>query len=287
MEVDLLAKPPYAGLFPGELENKKQLLASRYFSNKKFHDQPKAVLLGGQPASGKTRLIAHLNSNTPTDFIIINGDTYRELHPRYEQIQAYYGQDAPNKTQPFSNSLVEFMKEECLRRKLSFIIEGTMRTFGVIESTAKQAHEHGFQVEAHVLAVHSDDSYLGIFQRYEGEMAFYGHGRFSPLHTHDEAYHSIPDNLQKANEQQLFDRICVYRRDKTDALQPTQVATKGEEVDFSALFSQTRQPLLSATEYSQKWDVIHQQALQRQEVAPNYLKLIADFCTKYSETKFI
>ncbi len=60
-------------------------------------------------------------------------------------------------TQEFSNTLVEFMKAECLRRKLSFIIEGTMRMYNVIESTAKQARDNGLSSTGSL--VHKGDEY--------------------------------------------------------------------------------------------------------------------------------
>lgn len=265
-----------------EIERVKRLLSQDLKIKRKAEGQPKATLLGGQPASGKTKLIRHLKANSRTDFVVINGDEYREYHPSYKQIQAYYGLEAPNKTQEFSNTLVEFMKQECLRRKLNFIIEGTMRTYNVIESTAKEARSHGFKVEAHVMAIHSDDSYLGIFQRYEGEMGAYGYGRFSPLPTHDEAYRQIPENLQMASEQQLFDQITVYCRDETDLVKPAHSSEMGEVVDYIKLFDQIRQPQLSPALYSLKWRTLHQQALQRGETNPDHLRCITDFCTQYA-----
>ena len=273
---------PLDVVVPHELERVKRLLSQDLKIKRKAEGQPKAILLGGQPASGKTKLIRYLKANSRTDFVVINGDEYREYHPSYKQIQAYYGLEAPNKTQEFSNTLVEFIKQECLRRKLNFIIEGTMRTYNVIESTAKEACNHGFKAEAHVLAIHSDDSYLGIFQRYEGEIGFYGYGRFSPLSSHNEAYQQIPVNLQKASEQQLFDQITVYCRDETDTVKPAHSSEKGEMVNFTALFDQIRQPQLSSALYSQKWQTLHQQALQRGENNPDYLRYITDFCTQYA-----
>lgn len=279
--MDLLRDRPSSVFLPDELERAKGDLLEHLPTNPVITGKPKAILLGGQPASGKNRLTQHINRIESVNFVVINGDEYRSLHPRFEEIQVDYGQDAPKITQPFSNALVEFMKAECLQRKLSFIIEGTMRTYNVIESTAREARSHGFKVEAHVMAIHSADSYLGIFQRYEGEMSRYMYGRFSPLLTHDEAYQNIPANLQKASEQHLFDQITVYCRDETDSVKLAHSSEMGENVDFVTLFNRIRQPQLSPEQYSPKWKTLHQQALKRGEINPNYLRYITDFCTQY------
>ena len=188
----------YSTYSPADLARAKQFLTEDLLRNatRSVNRNPVAMLIGGQPASGKTRLIETVKALVADDAVVINGDNYRNLHPCYDEIQQEYGPDAPHHTQPFSNALVEFMKAECLQQKLNFIIEGTMRTHRVIKNTAVEARKHGFRVEAHVLAIAEEDSYLGIFQRYEGEMSLYGVGRFSPLETHDEAYRQIPVNLQ-------------------------------------------------------------------------------------------
>ncbi len=281
--MNLPGNQPVTVALSHELERVKPLLLRELSTKRKADGQPIAMQLGGQPASGKGKLIRYLSTGPDTDFVIINGDEYREYHPRYKEIQAYYGLDAPEKTQPFSNELVEFMKAECLQRKLSFIIEGTMRNYkNVIEKTAKQARDSGFRVEAHVMGIHEADSYLGIPQRYEDEIALCGFGRFSDKKTHDEAYQNIPANLQKASEQQLFDQITVYCRDETDSVKLAHSSEMGEDVDFLTLFNRIRQPQLSPEQYSQKWQMLHQQALKRGEINPTYLRYITDFCTQYS-----
>gem|GEM_PF-6450416 len=74
----------------------------------------------------------------PTKFIVINSDEYRQFHPRAQKIGETYGQDALKYTQAFSNALVEQLKSEYLQLSCNFIIEGTMRSFDVIQKTAQQ-----------------------------------------------------------------------------------------------------------------------------------------------------
>ncbi len=266
-----------------ELDEARSLLTKISLKNATSSQNPTATLLGGQPAAGKTRLIRYLLAQGKNQ-VVINGDEYRQYHPRFQHIQAEYGQNAPHHTQPFSNALVEFMKEECLQRRLNFIIEGTMRTYRVIESTAKQASQQGFQTEAYVLAVHSDDSYLGIFQRYEGEMSLYGSGRFSPIATHDEAYRQIPVNVQQACQEQIFRKIAICCRSQNELVQVVyNVEKAGSDniPDFQSLFNQLRQPLRTASFYQEEWHKIDDKTRGRGETDLNYLAQISDFCNRY------
>lgn len=107
---------------------KRELLATSFYNVKK-EKQPVAIILGGQPASGKTKLFELLRNKIFPDkqFVIINGDDYRSFHPRNDKILIKYGKDYANKTQPFANSLVIFMKEECMKKRYNFILESTFR----------------------------------------------------------------------------------------------------------------------------------------------------------------
>ena len=57
------------------------------------------ILLGGQPASGKTNLIETIKRNRPDrQLVVINGDEFRAYHPNYKAISDQYGTEAPHHT---------------------------------------------------------------------------------------------------------------------------------------------------------------------------------------------
>ncbi|WP_338868035.1 zeta toxin family protein [Spirosoma sp. SC4-14] len=248
-------------------------------------ETPRGILLGGQPASGKTALMRNIRQEfNEVKFIVINGDEYRQFHPRAKKISETFGQDAPKYTQAFSNALVEHLKAECLRSRCNFIIEGTMRSFDVIQKTAQQIKQAGFYCEAHVLAIHRNDSWLGIFQRFEGDKQRTGIGRFSPVEVHDEAYRQIPVNLNRAQKEGLFDRIAIYTRLLTDGLTLTVnwLAHYKPEIDFISEFNRLRVPLLHNDFYRQQWLAIKLLAEKRGETNAGYLRLIDEFMALYS-----
>ncbi|WP_405511757.1 zeta toxin family protein [Spirosoma sp. KNUC1025] len=96
-----------------ELDIARQIVFAEYIGDATVYqsDKPIGILLGGQPASGKTGLIKQLRRTySNRKFVVINGDEYRQFHPRARMIGETFGQDAPKYTQPFSNALVEYLK---------------------------------------------------------------------------------------------------------------------------------------------------------------------------------
>ncbi len=268
-----------------ELERAKRRLNQKYFLPETYSDkQPLAIVLGGQPASGKTGLFYYIHQvNSEIDFVEINGDEYRQYHPRAAEINEKYGQDAPKYTQPFSNALVEYLKAECLQLRRNFIIEGTMRSYNVIERTVKEVKKAGFRCEAHALAISRQDSLLGIFLRFERDKQRTGVGRFSPIEVHDEAYRQIPLNLAKAHTEQLFDRIAIYTRKSDGQLQIglDQAGDNLKPIDFIAEFERLRQPIFDQPFYHDQWLVLGELARQRGETNGVYLNQIAEFVQQY------
>ena len=154
-----------------------------------------------------------------------------------------------------------------------------MRTYAVIERTAKEVRQVGFQVEAHALAVHRQDSLLGVFQRFEGDKQRTGVGRFSPIDVHDEAYQQIPVNLSQADQNRLFDRIMVYTRQPDGQLATgiDRPANAAESLDFVAEFERLRQPVYPADFYHNQWLALSELARSRNETDAAYLRQITEF----------
>ena len=274
---------------PSELKEAKEQLVADLFDGVTPNPYRSflGIMLGGQPAAGKTRLIEKLvELNVGRNFITINGDEFRTYHPRYHEISEQHGAEAPRLTQPFSNALVEFAKQECLRRRHDMIIEGTMRMFGVIERTVAELRQYNYEVEAHVLAIPTEDSLLGIFRRYEGELQLTGFGRFSAIAVHDEAYRQIPFNVQTAYDQRMFDRINLYGRDWAGRLGVDFKIHRDDEnempLDILAMFRQARQQIQSNSFYRQQWQAIAELARQRGETNADYLAQIDGFIRSFA-----
>lgn len=267
------------------IEEAKELLYPALIGSTLPSHDPLGIVLGGQPASGKTALIAFISQKVypERDFVVINGDEYRKYHPNYYALNQAYGRNAPDHTQKFANELVEFFKQECLRLRLDFVIEGTMRSLDVIGRTCTELKNAGFKIEAHVLAVPYQDSL--IYWRYEAGMLRDGIGRFSPLRAHHQAFINIPINLDKALQDSLFDSIAIYKRDLADNL--IQLFTSPQDVfdgfSFTNFFEEHRSPIKSRDWYNSQWQAIAQYVLARrwEDEDDSYLPVINAFIKAY------
>lgn len=232
--------------------------------------QPLAIILGGQPASGKGKLFEQIQSHYfGKKFVIINGDEFRAFHPRSEKIASIDGRDYADITQTFANTLVQFMKQECIKKRYNFILESTFRNLKTIRITSQELKEQNYQIAVHALSVPYWDSLLGIFERYEGQIKDTGLGRFSPLSTHNEAFKALPENLKVCLEENLFDEIIIYKRTLT-SLNGVKVKSVAE------IKSQMkhRLPISNPDFYRNKFQNILEMAHARGCVDSNYLNQI-------------
>lgn len=77
--------------------------------------KPIAIILGGQPACGKSTLINVAKKDHPNlDFLTVNGDLYRQFHPNKELIKDPI--KYPIETQIFSSVFTEKLIEEVLSK---------------------------------------------------------------------------------------------------------------------------------------------------------------------------
>jgi hypothetical protein len=185
--------------------NREALLEGQQISS-----SPLAVLLGGQPASGKSTLtrVAE-NENPDKKFIKVNGDEYRIFHPEHDsligEIAAY-----SEKTQPFSNVFTEKLIEEAIKNKFNIIVEGTMRNPDIPLKTSAMFKTAGFKVEAYVIAAPALFTEAGIYFRYCKEMQAQGYGRLSDINSHNFAVTGLLKSVNALYRNKATDKISIH-----------------------------------------------------------------------------
>ncbi|MDO4400422.1 MAG: zeta toxin family protein [Coriobacteriia bacterium] len=173
---------------------------------------PYAVLLGGQSGAGKTLLQKAISKEILPKPVIINGDEFRKLHPRFELLKAKHGDDWVTHTAPWSGKMTESLIDKLSKLGYNLIIEGTLRTSEVPLRTATLLRERGYEVSLALMAVKPEISLISCQIRYE-EMRLAG---TTPRAT-DPAHHAkivndIVDNLSTLEESELFDQVYLYTR---------------------------------------------------------------------------
>lgn len=194
-----------------ELDKIFEKVLAEYKNQYRSVDQPKVILIGGQPGAGKSGMLRILNKNN--DFIFINGDEYRELHPRYKELEEKYREDASKHTNEWASAFVKKLLEELYKGRYNLIIEGTLRTLEVPKRQAEISKNFGYDVELCVLAVKPEISYLSTILRYEKMLANGQVTRMSPRDVQIEAANNICDNLDNLYKLNLFENIRLFNRE--------------------------------------------------------------------------
>jgi UDP-N-acetylglucosamine kinase len=176
-------------------------------------DDKHLIILGGQPASGKSSIIEKISKEYGNNIICLNGDEFKPLFPNYEQLARENPDQTSKMVQPYSNYVVDNLKQEAIDKGLNTLIEGTMRTSKAPLETIEMFTNNGYTAEAYVVSSNYFNSRIGIEQRYEDEFAKQGFGRMVNPLNHNEAYHNIPNTLQELVNSGKLANITVATRE--------------------------------------------------------------------------
>ena len=173
-------------------------------------EKPLAFILGGQPASGKSKLAKEFIGKFSNDNILfVNGDIYREFHPNRQELinnPLSYSKE----TQIFSNVFTENLIREAIENKYNIMVEGTMRNPQVPYNTAKMFKENGYEVEILAISAPSVFTELGLYNRYQEEINFQGWGRLAEIESYNLAVSGILASLDLLYKEKTADKIHLY-----------------------------------------------------------------------------
>lgn len=146
--------------------------------------------------------------------VVVNGDEYRSLHPRYREFDKRYGADSVEHTAAWAGRMTEELITVLSRLGYNLIVEGTLRTAEVPLATAKLLRERGYGVSLAIMAVKPEISLLSCQIRYE-QMRIAGTipRATDPAH-HNKIVRDIVGNLAVLEASGLFDGVELYNRSR-------------------------------------------------------------------------
>ena len=194
-----------------ELEIKFKQILEYYKSMYSPTENPKVVLLGGQPGAGKSGLENMINEKK--NYASISGDDYRKYHPRFKEINLEYGRDASKYTQQWASEITEKLIKELGKEKYNLIIEGTLRTAELPLKVASAFKKAGDEGELNVVVVKPEKSRLGTLERYEAMLKQGDDPRMTPKEHHDLVVENIGNNLEIIYNSKAFDNIKLFDRE--------------------------------------------------------------------------
>jgi len=188
-------------------------IAPRYLPRSKPQEQPCAVITGGQPGSGKSSLTAlAIKRFQDGGYVLVDADKMRPYHPEYSNLLRSDDKKAANLTHADCGPWATRLMRDGMAGRRNLIVDQTSRDPVALDAMSRGLRQAGYRVELHVMAVPANVSEQRIHQRYEGQRARDGFGRFSTKDKHDEAFSGVAITVAAAETQKQVDRLCLYDR---------------------------------------------------------------------------
>lgn len=168
------------------------------------------VLLGGQPAAGKSQAMAATAQRHAGRLVPLTGDELRPLHPRYRELLDADAQTRETATAQASGAWVRMSIEHALHEGYSLLLEGVFRDPAMTIGTAVRFAQSRFDVEVVALAVRAERSRLDALDR------FLDGGRWTPPDLQDLAYKMVPETVAAAEASPAVRRIAITNRSAAD-----------------------------------------------------------------------
>lgn len=172
-------------------------------------DTPVLVLLGAQPAAGKSKAQATITREHP-GIVTLTGDELRQFHPHYDELMEHDPLAMPNATAQASGAWVGMSIDHARQNGYSLLLEGIFRDPDMTMGTAHEFAESGYRVHVVALGVNERVSRLDSVNRYlsPGPDA----NRWTPATAHDLGYRMCPHTVQAAEDSPHVHRITITDR---------------------------------------------------------------------------
>ena len=156
-------------------EQRRQQISERKASGK-----PKAIILCGQPGSGRSSQIPMIMREFSG-----SGAVLLEENEMQDQSQSLF--------------------EETLHGRKNLVIKATLPD----DEMLKKLREEGYSTSIYVVSAHERESLLSLYQKYEGQLATRGIGDKPKIAEHDEIYRKLPEALQRIEDEGLADEVLI------------------------------------------------------------------------------
>ncbi len=158
-------------------------LKHHQISERKASAKPKAIILCGQPGSGRGSQIPMVMQEFSESGAVLLDESQRQDKP-----QSFF--------------------EEALHGKKNLVITATLPNSEML----KRLREEDYSSSVYVVSAHERESLLSLYQKYEGQLVALGIGDKPKLAEHDEIYMKLPEALQRIEDEGLSDEIVIRDR---------------------------------------------------------------------------
>ena len=206
-------------------------LKHHQISERKASAKPKAIILCGQPGSGRGSQIPMVMQEFSESGAVLLDESQRQDKP-----QSFF--------------------EEALHGKKNLVITATLPNSEML----KRLREEDYSSSVYVVSAHERESLLSLYQKYEGQLVALGIGDKPKLAEHDEIYMKLPEALQRIEDEGLSDEIVIRDRKGNEIYRNHQANGRwGNEPQSSQALETSRNRAWTAEEiakYQEDWQKV-------------------------------
>lgn len=201
-------------------------IADDYLSHVEAQENPRVIITGGQPGSGKGTLARQAGKELEASgsYVLIDVDELRKMHPLYEQLQQENDREAANLVHPDASAWAGQLIRDAAAARKNMVIDQTSKSPDSLIDLTKQLKAAGYNIELRVMAVSSEISEQRIHTRYEEEKAKYDSGRFVPPDVHYAAYIGLPESVAAVEREKAVDALTIHDRNQVSIYEIKQIA---------------------------------------------------------------
>lgn len=188
-------------------------ICNSILENKQKHSKPKCILIGGLPGAGKSNLVEKIvKQYSDRDFVVIDADNYRKLHPDYKEITKE-PETAIFKTIDFANAIESELIKKSFISGLDIISVSTLRATEAINKILYEpAIENGYEIELHIISTPIAECALSAQQRYEEQIKSKEFPRLVGVGFIKDSLKGIRETIQLMQSKPNVPLINIYNR---------------------------------------------------------------------------
>ena len=176
-------------------------------------EKPIGILLGGQPGAGKSHGTKVIRERLNGNVIVINGDEFRPYKQGYKELYEQHGKNLANHTGDFSNRMIQKVRDEAIKNRFNFIIEGTFRDVKVPLSELDRFKEHGYKAEVVICTCPKEVSWQSTIMRGDEDLKKGHIPRYVSKESHDIIVNNLAKNVKTVLESGKLSSLEVYSRE--------------------------------------------------------------------------
>lgn len=173
---------------------------------------PKAILLAGQPGSGKGRLKDISKAEFGGNVVVVDPDELRDAYPGVERLYERHPYTWAGHTHEDASQWAKELRSAAVEGRRNLILDTTLGNGDSAVALIKDLQAKGYDVQIRGVVAHRLESELGVDARFSDSLDRYGFGRYVPEDVRKHVYDALPGNLDKVQTEAGI-QIRLYGRE--------------------------------------------------------------------------